>query len=288
MHLKNIPLFILLTATFFCASARNSEGSEKASGEAQLRARVTEFWTAWARNDQLKLISMVHKQDRQAFAAVPRFELFDFKIDSIEMAPDLKSATVTTKVKRQFPMRTTPMEWVLENVWGFERGNWYLYYQQSPPSATPGGQRGLFNQESSSPGRNKAGPSPTVPPTTPGPVAFDSISHDFGSVAAGTPLHYEYTFENRGIAPVRVTRVVGSCLIQKAPGRCLKAYSNRTRLAPGDKAIVVADFENSKTDKADAAGPEKVDETIEVDFDNGQAVLLHFVVTITAVGSSDH
>ncbi|MGB7622854.1 MAG: DUF1573 domain-containing protein [Terriglobia bacterium] len=232
------------------------------SPEEQLRARVNSYWTAWSKNEKDSVDQMVLEDDRQAFAKIPRFHLLDFKILSIKMAPDQKSAVVETRIKRLFPMRVAAVDWVLENQWIYEKDNWYLHYVQPQESTLFKGSGGrVFNQQN-------------LPPAVPTPVVFEQTSHDFGNVPAGTVLQYEFIFENRGKEPARVTRVVISCPESLPKNQCVQARSNGSVFFPGAKGKVIAEW-------PDVSKPQKVDQTIDVEFDNGQVFHLQFVAAIT-------
>lgn len=254
------PLLVLILVLGYAWAVVGQSISQ--SPEEQLRARVNFFWTAWSRNEHDAVDAMVREEDRSAFARIPRFPLLDFKILSIKMTPDQKSAMVETKIKRPFPMTSTPVDWVLENQWTYDKDNWYVHYEQPRESAlfkSSGGR--VFNQQS---------PPASVPST----VVFEQTSHDFGSVPAGTPLQYEFVFENRGKNPARVTRVVTSCMGLLPKNQCVQARSNGSVFFPGTKGKVIADW-------PDVSKPQKVDQTIDVEFDDGHVVHLRFVAAIT-------
>lgn len=265
-------VFAFLALIVFSAHAVLEAKDQPA--EDQLRGRVTAFWDAWSKNDVKKLEEMVRKENRPSFAAQPRYQLFDFKLDSIVMSNDSRSAFVKTRLKRSFPMRNKPVDWIQEDHWVFEKHKWYL--DMSPPNQSAGlfgvsgPQKSLAQKDVGEVNSEKEGGRSS----TPGPVVFDRTVYDFGNVAGGDPLEYVFNFENRGQNPVRVTRVVASCLQQANEGPCLSARSNASVFFPGTKGRVEAIW--TYTSK-----PQKVDQTIEVDFDNGQVFFLHFVATIT-------
>jgi hypothetical protein len=273
----------LLLMLCICLVPASGMRAEKASGkpeEEALRSRVSAFWTAWQKGNTAKLLLLVRKEDRPAFSEMKRFEVLGFSISNVELSKNSKTALVETRMKRQFPMRSQAWEWSLENEWVMVQGNWYLAYKTGPD-----GTAGLF-------GEVKARRS-IVPAETPAPqdLIFRETVHDFGTVRVGTPLHWEFEFENRGTRPIRITRVLTSCPPEGAAsdgkcagcspnaapapeGKCLTAHSNGTVFMPNTPGKIIADW-------PDVSTSQKVDHTIEVDFDDGGVVILHFVAQIT-------
>jgi hypothetical protein len=267
MMKKNLSLLIAVSSLFLGFFLVPLARAGETSQETQLKARVTQFWTAWSKGEAEKVDLLVCEEDRQAFAKIPRFQLTEFRIDSVVIGADSKSAMVSTKIKRMFPMSTTPLDWILENQWVYEKGDWYLHYLQGQTSGTKEpGALGLF--------RRAATPPPSPPPTD---VVFDSTGYDFGTVPASTLPHHVFTFENRGAQGLRLVRVSTPCQALRMDPRCvgLVAHSDGSFYAPGKKGQIEAHWQNALT-------PRKVDETIELYFSNGQSFNLRFVGTVTA------
>lgn len=264
---KNPPFLIIVLSLFLSLFLAPSIRAGDNPLETQLRARVTEFWTAWSRGEKEKVDLLVREEDRQAFANVRRFQLKEFKIDSILMGADSKSAVVRTNVKRTFPSSATPLDWTLENQWVYEKGDWFLQYRQNKqPGSLDGEGASLF----------RAGPPPPQPPPS-NDIVFDSTTHDFGTVPANAPLHHVFTFENRGTRTLRLVRVASPCQGQLVtPPKCagVVAHSDASFFAPGAKGKLEARWQNALT-------PRKVDQTIEIYFDNGQVFRLRFVGIVT-------
>jgi uncharacterized protein DUF1573 len=263
---KNLLLRILtliLFLSFFLVPATRAADT---SLETQLKARVTEFWTAWSRGEFEKVDLLVREEGRPAFAKVPRFQVTEFKIDSVVLGPDSKSAVVRTKIKRMLPMSATPLDWTVENQWVYEKGDWYLQYAQNQQPADPAGE-----------GPSLFRPAPTPPqPPPPNEITFDSTTFDFGTVPPSTVLHHVFSFENRGTRPLRLVHVGTPCQGLFATPECIGvvAHSDGSFFNPGDKGKIEAQWQNALT-------PGKVDETIELYFNNGQFFNLRFVGIVT-------
>lgn len=264
---KNLLVLIGVLSVLFSYFLAPSICAGETPQETQLKARATQFWTAWSKGDVEKLGLLVREEEREAFAKIQRFQLTDFKIDSVVIGVDSKSAMVSTKIKRMFPFSTAPVDWTLENQWVYEKGDWYLHYPQAPTAGTqdPKGP-GLFGHGATAP--------PSAPPTD---VVFDSTTYDFGSVPASTVLRHVFTFENRGTQGLRLVRVSTPCQTWHMDPRCvgLVAHSDGSFYVPGKKGQIEAHWQN-------ALIPRKVDETIELYFSNGQSFSLRFVGTVTA------
>ena len=163
-------------------------------------------------------------------------------------------------------MSTTPVDWMLENQWVYEKGNWYLQYAQSKQPAVSGEEGpSLFKQAPSS---------PQLPP--PQDIVFDSTTYDFGTVPANAVLHHVFNFENRGTRRLRLVHVGAPCQGLFATPQCIGvvARSDGTFFEPGKKGKIEARWQNALT-------PRKVDQTIELYFSNGQSFSLRFVGTVT-------
>ena len=263
---RNRVLLIVISSLFLCFFHVPSICAGDTPVETQLRARVTEFWTAWSRGESEKVDLLVREEDRPAFVKVPRFPVKEFKIDSVALGGDSRSAVVKTNIKRSFPMSTTPMDWVVENQWVYEKGDWYLQYAQSQQPANP---------QEGAPSLFKPGPAPPQSPP-PNEIIFDSTTYDFGTVSAGATLHHVFNFENRGTRRLRLVHVGAPCQGLFATPECVGvvARSDGTFFEPGKKGKIEARWQKALT-------PGKVDQTIELYFSNGQSFSLRFVGAVT-------
>ncbi len=228
--------------------------------------RINGFWQAWRLNQTSKLLPFVVPDDRGAFAAMTRFELIDYGVESITFSVDEKKALVRTKIKRHFPLSNNPVEWTLEHEWVMQQGNWYLKYQQEPAE-------GLFKQKGLRV-LNFEGKTPPVDRSL-GPVVFRETRYDFGSVPAGTPLAHEFEFENTGADQVRITFVDPGCPRNAPEKECIAFQSPKTVYPTHTKGAITLNL-------PDTSKPRKVDDKVTIYFNNGQEVPLHFVADITA------
>jgi hypothetical protein len=159
-------------------------------------------------------------------------------------------------------MTNSPVDWILENQWVFRDGNWYLHYEQPQLPGLFSGSQGKGSSDRPDAGRIR-----------PNPVVFSETTHDFGTVAISTPLQYGFEFENRGPEPVQLVQVLSSCFQQSSAGPCLSARSNASVFLQGTRGTIEAQWSDTST-------PRKVEETIQVEFNNGQSFVLRFVATI--------
>jgi uncharacterized protein DUF1573 len=263
---KSRVLLIIISSLFLSFLHVPSNRAGDSPLETQLRARVTEFWTAWSQGESEKVNLRVREEDRPAFVKIQRFPVKEFMIDSIAIGGDSKSAVVRINIKRTFPMSTTPMDWVVENQWVYEKGDWYLQYAQSQQPASP---------QEGAPSLFKPGPAPPQSPP-PNEIIFDSTTYDFGTVPAGAILDHVFNFENRGTRTLRLVHVGTPCQGLFATPQCIGvvARSDGTFFEPGKKGKIEARWQNALT-------PRKVDQTIELYFSNGQSFSLRFVGTVT-------
>lgn len=257
MTAKKILPCLFLVGLGFIGFTRVSHSETKEQFEKdRLKARAVAFWTAWQNNvDNRQLASFVLPEDRKDFINIERFKLLSFQVDSIELEGDLKTGVAHSKIKRMFPMTSNVIDWVIENQWVFYEGEWYIHYV--PPKAID-----LFKMSS---------PAAEVPKA----IVFEGTNHDFGAVPAGSRLHYEFIFENRGLTAVRLSNVLASCFLGNSSSKCLLARSPVSTFPPGAKGKIEAEW-------LDSSAPRVLDEPIHVDFSNGQSFELHFRADIKA------
>jgi hypothetical protein len=247
-----------------------------------LKDRATAFWTAWQNSNLNILKAMVCEEDIDAFSRSPIVPILGFRIVSIQFSQNGESAIVHTKVKRVFPMMNKPMDWILENTWVYQNNSWFLHYEQpkSPLDILFGGSAGksASNSKESSPDSKDDKAKKENNPSSPNNaslVVFPETEYDFGGVAAATELIHEFTFENQGKNPVRLKRMTASCSDPVKRESCLIARTDKMALSSGDKGKIDVQW------KA-ASPPQNVDQTLEVEFENGQFFFLHIVASVTS------
>jgi hypothetical protein len=64
---------------------------------------------------------------------------------------------------------------------------------------------------------------------------FETETHDFGKIAQGTPVTYEFKFENIGTEPLIINKVESTC-------GCTVPEYTKTPIKPGDKGTVSVTF----------------------------------------------
>jgi Protein of unknown function (DUF1573) len=68
-----------------------------------------------------------------------------------------------------------------------------------------------------------------------GKLQFEKETHDFGTIAQGTPVSYEFKFKNSGNQPVVLSNVVASC-------GCTTPEWSKEPVLPGKSAIIKAGY----------------------------------------------
>ena len=69
-----------------------------------------------------------------------------------------------------------------------------------------------------------------------GKLQFEKETHDFGTIAQGTPVSYEFKFKNTGDQPLVISNVVASC------GCTTPEYTKDTPVLPGKTATIKAGY----------------------------------------------
>lgn len=68
-----------------------------------------------------------------------------------------------------------------------------------------------------------------------GKLEFDKETHDFGTIAQGTPVSYEFKFKNTGNEPIVLSDVVPSC-------GCTTPEYSKAPVLPGKTAVIKAGY----------------------------------------------
>lgn len=69
-------------------------------------------------------------------------------------------------------------------------------------------------------------------------MTFSDVEYDFGTVAEGAVVEYEYTFKNTGSAPLIVVNAKGSC-------GCTVPTWSKEPIAPGEEGSMLVKFNTS-------------------------------------------
>lgn len=75
-----------------------------------------------------------------------------------------------------------------------------------------------------------------------GEFSFEKESHDFGNIQQGKPVSHEFTFSNKGDAPIIISEVRPTC-------GCSVADYTKTPVKPGESGVIKVIF------NAEARGP---------------------------------
>jgi hypothetical protein len=68
-----------------------------------------------------------------------------------------------------------------------------------------------------------------------GEFKFETETHDFGKIPQGTPVTYEFKFENTGTEPLIISNVESTC-------GCTVPEYTKTPIKPGEKGAVSVTF----------------------------------------------
>ncbi len=66
-------------------------------------------------------------------------------------------------------------------------------------------------------------------------ISWGETSHDFGTVSQGTPVSYEFQFENKGNVPLVISNVKASC-------GCTATNYPKNAIQPGESASITATY----------------------------------------------
>lgn len=69
-----------------------------------------------------------------------------------------------------------------------------------------------------------------------GEFKFEKETHDFGKITQGTPVSYEFIFENSGTEPIIISKVESTC-------GCTVPEFTKTPVKPGEKGSIKVTFD---------------------------------------------
>lgn len=94
--------------------------------EAQLRARISDFWNAMQDADYDRASAFIHPDSRKAFSRSTKARVIRWSIKNLEFDADRTSCQAVMIVRRPAPALAAEMDWTLKNQWVLSEGEWYF------------------------------------------------------------------------------------------------------------------------------------------------------------------
>jgi hypothetical protein len=201
-------------------------------GEARLRQRVSDYWTAMEKADYEAAALFLHPDSRNQFRnKIPKSRVLKFKIEKLAFSEDRTVCDTVTVVTKPVPVLGETIDFPLHNRWELVDGEWYFRIpwgeSDNPLLKVFQEQRSVAGQlpvdESSSAkvdqaaaqamkeGRQRIVPDPGNPP----------------SVFSGRKAVFRFLYPNTGTSPIQIVSVHSDC-------HCTGAKKDYPEIAPGE------------------------------------------------------
>ena len=155
------------------------------SSEEALRTRVEQFYSALQQGDKRQIEKYLTKDSKPLFRIQPMNAVQGYQIQSIQLEPDGKAASVVVQVPYSTPMLPRPIAMPRITRWRLINRVWYLELAKPDPHA----QQALFGVP----------PTKVQPPSSPPAskdLKFESVWCGLGRVQGGQPKLARFTFTN--------------------------------------------------------------------------------------------
>jgi len=221
----------LMAAWLLCAYCLLAPGAlvtASSSNEEALRARVEQCYSALQQGDWQKVEKYLTKGSREVFRNMAKKPLPGYRIQSIKMEPDGRTASVVILIPLVSAMMPKPIPVPQRTLWRLVNHAWCM---DLLPTPDPSAQQWLFG----------------TPPTTPHARSSSPLSHDLkfestwfslGTVEDGKIRVARFTFTNVSTHAVTFSEF-------QLGGDCLRLKTEQREYQPGETATLEFEFDPS-------------------------------------------
>ena len=218
-------VLLILLISHFSISEAFAQGKEveKTSSQERLKERVSKFYAEIQKNRWDKAAAYVIESGKPTFEAHDRGKIYGFKIDSIKISPDEKSAEVVV-----YCGVTTSFVGLLfiprETRWKFVEGDWFYDPDDAP-------QPFLVRYRDSQKAIAKKGKPE---------IRFEKETLDFGVAAKGKTVALRFPFTNQSGKEVKIEQIY-----LPRVENFMTDNTKVTALKGGEKGEIVVDLNTS-------------------------------------------
>ena len=231
--LKNTSRCYFLAASLLAAWYVFPPGASvmaSSSSEEALRARVEECYSALQQGNWRKVEKYLTKGSREVFRDQRKRPLLGYRIQSIKLEPDGRTASVVILVPLVADMMPKPIPVPKTTLWRLVNGAWYMELLSSPDPRT---QDWLSSTAA-----------PTVPRARSTSLfskdlKFDSTWFGLGVVEAGKTRVARFTFTNVSTHAVTFSEFQLGC-------DCLRLKTEQKEYQPGQTGTLEFEFDPSR------------------------------------------
>jgi len=230
--LKNTVRRCFLAASLLAACYVLAPGAlvvASSSSEEALRARVEECYSALQQGDWHKVEKYLTKGSREVFRGQTKGPLVGYRIQSIKLEPDGRTASVVVLVPLVTATMPRPIPVSKTTLWRLVNGAWYM---DLLPSPDPRAQEWLSGAAPTPP----HGRSPSLFSQD---LKFDSTWVSVGVVEDGKTRLARFTFTNVSTHAVTLSEFQLGC-------DCLRLKTGQKEYQPGQTATLEFEFDPSR------------------------------------------
>lgn len=193
--------------------------------QSALRSRVMQFYTLLQRQQIRQAEAYCTLESRERLAPQIQGTFLSFRVVSIDMKPDQKSAVVVVELTQMvaFAGATFPIQ--RESNWVIEEGEWRIAVPV-PPSSSLECLMGMKECEA-----NREAPKPEE-------LVFKGHSFGLGTLKPGERKEARFPFTNRTDHPVTIAQIVTGC-------ECLTVKTEKMEYGPGESGELVIEYDST-------------------------------------------
>jgi len=200
------------------------------SSEEALRARVEQCYSALQQGDWRKVEKYLTKGSREIFRDQTKRPPLGYRIQSIKLEPDGRTASVVVLVPLVTAAMPKPMPIPKTTLWRLVSGAWYM---DLLPSPDPSAQEWLFGTAAVT---TPQGRSPSLVSQD---LKFDSTWVSVGVIEDSKPRVARFTFTNVSTHAVTLSEFQLGC-------DCLRLKTEQKEYQPGQTATLEFEFDPSR------------------------------------------
>lgn len=210
-----------------CLLAAGAPVIASSSSEEALRTRVEQFYSALQQGDKRQIEKYLTKDSKPLFRNQPMEPVQGYQIQSIQLEPGGKAASVVAQVPYFTPMSPRPIPTPRITRWRLINRVWYLELAKPDPHA----QQAFFGLP----------PTKVQPPSSPPAstdLKFESVWCRLGKVQDGQPKVARFTFTNVSAHLVTLAGI-------QVGGDTLRLKTQQKEYKPGESGTLEFEFDPS-------------------------------------------
>jgi hypothetical protein len=243
-RLVQLAASVMVIWVMLFGSVIPSYSADQTPLEKQLMKRVDEFYQTFLTGNWTRISQYITKDSQDIWLAQPKGLIESYKIDSVTVAPDGKTAKVMVKVMTRF-MQTAQLLTQLQNSdWIYEKGQWLAkLHPQDPTPMTEMIKSGAASMPNS--------PGMANQPKAHSPLLFDETEVHIRPSSTGGDVVVKIPYQNTTPFLITIDGVGTTC-------NCLKVEMDKMMVESAVKGTLIVTYHGSG---APPSGPQKIHAT---------------------------